>query len=262
MATDVPSPEMQDDEGKGKPATQDLIPIQEIRDGVMVLPGGELRSVLIASSLNFALKSEDEQNAIVYAFQDFLNSLDFPLQISVMSRRLDIDPYLEELKVKRDAQQNELLRLQMTEYINFVGELVKGNDIMTKSFFISLSFSAFDNRRASFKDKFVGALPLPGKKNKQKKGAAETKLNEATFEQNRKQLLQRVEQVAVGLRGIGLRVAPLQTQEVLELLYNAFNPSTSRNQRLQNLGLMQTEESGAADLLQHVQVQRTPWVER
>jgi hypothetical protein len=170
---------------------------------------------------------------------------------------------LEGLKMKRDEQQNELLRLQMTEYINFVGELVKGNDIMTKSFFITVPFSLFENRKASVKDKVVGSLPLPGKRGKQRAASEKTaKFNEATFEQNRKQLLQRVEQVAVGLRGIGLRVAPLQTQEVLELLYTAYNPTTSRNQRLQSVGLLQTEESAPGDLTAHLPRRQTPWVER
>jgi len=254
---------MQEDAGKDSPATQDLLPVQEVRDGIIILPGGVLRAVLIASSLNFALKSEDEQNAIIYAFQDFLNALDFPLEISVSSRRLDIDPYLEDLKRRRDGQQNELLRLQMTEYINFVGELVKGNDIMTKSFFITVPFSFFESRRLSLKDKMLGAVPGKNAKGGTgKKRGGGGKMDEATFEQSRKQLLQRVEQVAVGLRGIGLRVAPLQTQEVLELLYNAYNPKTSRNQRLANVGLLQADESNPADLTQHVQRRNNLWVER
>lgn len=240
---------------RAKSATQDLVPVQEVRDGVLVLPNGTLRAILIVSSLNFALKAEEEQNAIIYAFQEFLNSLDFPLQITVTSRRIDIDPYLEELKRRREQQANELLRLHMTEYINFVSELVEGNDIMTKSFFVVVSFSSLESRSTSWTSKLTGLLP--GRSGKKRPAVMMT---DELFEQNRKQLLQRAEQVAVGLRGVGLRVAPLQTQEVLELLYNVYNPNTSRNQRLHTIGLVQAEETDPQHLVAKVQRRRIPWV--
>ncbi len=132
--------DMQSKNKSAKPAQQ-LIRLSEIRDGIVILNDGTLRATLMVSSVNFALKSEDEQNAIVYAYQDFLNALDFPIQITVSSRKMDITPYLQEVKELRDKQQNELLRLQMDEYINFIGELVKNADIMTKSFFITVPFS-------------------------------------------------------------------------------------------------------------------------
>src|SRR5688500_2545768 len=117
-------PEMRSTATKGNPS-QKLIDIAEVRDGVLILKDGTLRAVLMVSSLNFALKSQEEQDAIIYAYQDFINSLDFPAQIIVSSRKADITPYLAVVKERRDRQQNELLRLQMDEYINFVGELVK-----------------------------------------------------------------------------------------------------------------------------------------
>lgn len=225
--------EMQQNTTKGKP-TQTLIRLAEIRDGIAILNDGTMRATLMVSSINFALKSEDEQNAIIYAFQDFLNALDFPIQITVSSRKMDIAPYLEQVKELRDKQENELLRLQMDEYISFVGELVKNSNIMTKTFFITVPFSVQQNKKEG----------LFGRVSKSAKGAAgKLSLTPQEFEHNRAQLLQRVEQVAVGLRSIGLRLIPLQTQELLELFYNMYNPNTSRNQRLHNVADLKIQET-------------------
>lgn len=217
---------------KGKP-TQDLIQIAEIRDGVAILIDGTMRAILMVSSVNFALKAEDEQDAIIYAYQDFINSLDFGIQITVSSRKLDITPYLEEVKTLRDEQKNELLRLQMSEYINFVRELVKDSNIMTKTFFITVPFAVTQSKKEGlFARVFKGVKSASGKR----------VMSDEEFEHNKSQLFQRVEQVALGLRGIGLRVVPLQTQEMLELFYTMYNPMTSRNQRLRGLGQMNVEE--------------------
>src|SRR3989344_7044077 len=137
--------EMMKPPSKGK-ASQSLVNISEIRDGIVILKDNTMRSVLMISSVNFALKSEEEQNAIVYAYQDFLNSLDFPIQLTVSSRKMDITPYLEEVRRLRDLQKNELLHLQMTEYINFISELVKGSNIMTKTFFVTIPFSVAQSK--------------------------------------------------------------------------------------------------------------------
>lgn len=225
--------EMQSKTKTSKPSQQ-LIRLAEIRDGVGILNDGTMRATLMVSSVNFALKGEDEQNAIVYAYQDFLNALDFPIQVTVSSRKMDITPYLEEVKVLRDKQQNELLRLQMDEYINFVGELVKNADIMTKSFFITIPFSVQQNKKEGIFGRFF----------KGAKGAAgKLTYSDIEFEHNRAQLMQRVEQVAVGLRGMGLRLVPLQTQELLELFYTMYNPSTARNQRLANVAQLKVQET-------------------
>lgn len=225
--------EMQSQKQLGK-AAQNLIRIREIRDGIAILQDGTMRSSLMVSSINFALKSEEEQNAIIYAYQDFLNALDFPLQMTVSSRKLDITPYLEEVKLLRDKQENDLLRLQMDEYINFVAELVKNSDIMTKTFFITVPFSVQENKKDSFFTKLTKGAGAPSRK---------SAMSDAEFEHNRSQLIQRVEQVAVGLRSIGLRVVPLQTQEMLELFYTMYNPGTSRNQRLQNVAQLKVQET-------------------
>lgn len=224
---------METKEKKGK-ATQGLIRLKEIRDGVLILTDGSMRAVLMISSINFALKSEDEQNAIIFAYQDFINALDYPIQITVSSRKADITPYLEQLKQLRDKQANELLRLQMTEYINFVGELVKDSNIMTKTFFVTIPFSVTQGKKIGFLARtFKGAKAAAGKQT----------FSDQEFEHYRAQLFQRVEQIAAGLRAIGLRIVPLQTGELLELFYNYYNPTTSQNQRLHNVGSLRVEET-------------------
>jgi hypothetical protein len=185
--------EMQVNKTKGKPI-QSLVPIKEIRDGVAVLSDGTMRATLMVSSVNFALKSQEEQDAIIYAYQDFLNSLDFPVQITVSSRKMDITPYLEQVRELKEKQQNELLRLQMEEYINFVAELVKNSNIMTKTFFVTVPFSVQQSKQEGFLDKiFKGVKGAAGKHT----------MSDEEFEHSRAQLMQRVNQVAVGLQQDG-----------------------------------------------------------
>lgn len=224
---------MTEKEKKGMPS-QSLIRLSEIRNGVLVLNDGSMRAVLMVSSVNFALKSEDEQNAIIFAYQDFINSLDFPIQITISSRKSDITPYLEEVKVLRDKQENELLRLQMNEYITFVGELVKDSDIMTKTFFVTIPFAVSQSTKTGFFDRIFKSA---------KAAAGKQKITNSEFEHYRTQLFQRVEQVGAGLRAIGLRIVPLETSELLELFYNYYNPNTSQKQRLHNIGSLRVEET-------------------
>lgn len=224
---------MQQENNRGK-QTQQIVRIAELRDGIAILNDGTMRATLMASSINFALKSQEEQDAIIYAYQDFLNSLDFPIQISVSSRKMDITPYLEMVRELRDKQPNELLRLQMNEYVNFVDELVRNSNIMTKTFFVTIPFSVQQSKKEGFFEKITkGAKNATGYR----------KMSDNDFEHYRSQIMQRVNQVALGLRSMGLRLVPLQTQELLELYYNTYNPATSRNQRLRNAAQLKVEET-------------------
>jgi len=121
---------------KQSKAAQDFVPIKEVRDGVVILKDGSMRAVLMVSSLNFALKSQDEQESILFQFQNFLNSLDFSVQFFVQSRELDIRPYLNLLEERYRAQTEDLMRIQVREYIGFVKNFIENSDIMSKSFFI------------------------------------------------------------------------------------------------------------------------------
>lgn len=195
--------------------TQDFVPIKEIRNGVAILKDNSMRGVVLASSLNFALKSQDEQTAIIIQFQNFLNSLEFPIQIFIQSRDLDIRPYIALLEERYAAQMSDLMKIQTREYIEFIKGFVENVNIMSKSFFIVVPYntSVIEGRGgiASF---------LPGKKSKREKKLT----NIERFEENRSQLDQRISVVEQGLSRVGIRVAPLGTEELVELYYKLFNP--------------------------------------
>lgn len=192
--------------------TQAFVPIKEIRDGVMVLKDGGMRTILLASSLNFALKSADEQQSIIFQFQNFLNSLNFSVQIYTQSRRLDIRPYLALMEEKLKDQTGDLMKMQTREYIEFIRSFTESSSIMTKSFFIVIPYSP----------------PIASGVNAVKKGFFGNKSNvsdeKSTFEENRSQLQQRTEVVEQGLVRCGIRIAELGTEELIELFYKTFNP--------------------------------------
>jgi type IV secretory pathway VirB4 component len=198
-------------------ATQEFVPIQDVRDGVITLKDGTMRAIVLASSLNFSLKSDDERQAIIMQFQDFLNSLDFVVQISIESRRLDIRPYLALLEQQYKEQVNDLMKIQIQEYIGFVRKFTETTNIMTKNFFIVVSY---DPAIVSLGG--VGGGPASFFKKQSSEDAKKKK--EATFEENRTQLEQRVSVVEQGLSRCGIRVIRLGTEEVVELFYKIFNP--------------------------------------
>jgi hypothetical protein len=196
-------------------ATQEFVPIKEVRDGVVVLKDGGLRAVLMASSINLSLKSADEQEAILLQFQNFLNSLDFSTQILVQSRRLDIRPYLLQLDNRLKEQLEPLLKVQTKEYIDFIRGFTEKVNIMTKSFFIVVPYN---QPALSVGNPLSGVLPSFGGKGGEKKDAS------LEFEEKRSQLDQRISVVIQGLQRVGVRVTQLGTEEVIELFYKTFNP--------------------------------------
>lgn len=198
--------------------TQQFVPVKEIRDGTIILKDGGYRGVLICSAINFGLKSEDEQRAITLGFQNFLNTLDFSIQIVINSRKMDLRPYLELLDGKLDDQKSELMRIQLREYIEFVRSFTDQSNIMTKSFYIVVSYTPRTTAANALDFLHPGGA---------KKGNAQS--NSDSFEENRQQLAQRMSLVASGLAGTGVRAVPLGTEEAIELLYRAFNPGELEN---------------------------------
>jgi len=194
--------------------TQEFVPIKEIRQGVIILKDDGLRAVVMASSLNFALKSADEQQSILMQFQNFLNSLDFSVQIFIQSRKLDIRPYIALLENRLKEQVSDLLKIQTREYIAFVKNFTENSNIMTKSFFVVVPYSAPMISAGGVSD-FLG-------KKKTAEENAEQKL--AQFEEKRSQLEQRVSVVTQGLARCGIRSVELGTEEIVELFYKIFNP--------------------------------------
>lgn len=205
-------------EAMGKSA-QSFVDIAEIKDGVAVLKNGTLRAVLMVSSINFDLKSTQEQEAIVANYQNFLNSLDFPIQIVINSRKLDINPYIAILDLKEKEQPNELLRFQIAEYRNFVKQMVDTSDIMSKSFFIVVPFALTEGKKEGFIDRIRTAL-------NPKQMMLEKKME---FESYKSQLWQRVDHITAGLGGTGIRMTALSTEELIELYFNAYNPGMTEN---------------------------------
>jgi len=198
-------------------ATQEFVPIKDVRDGVITLKDGTMRAIVLASSLNFSLKSDEERQAIIMQFQDFLNSLDFIVQISIESRRLDIRPYLALLENQYKEQVNDLMKIQTREYIDFIKKFTETTNIMTKNFFIVVSY---DPSLISL----AGGGGGPASFFKKQTGDEVRKQKEASFEENRTQLEQRVSVVEQGLSRCGIRVIRLGTEEVIELFYKIFNP--------------------------------------
>lgn len=196
---------------KNSAASQDFVPIRDIKDGVVILKSGQLCKVLLASSVNFALKSADEQRAILFQFQSFLNTLDFTLQIYVQSRRLNIEPYIATLKEREKDQNNNLMQIQLREYIEFIRSFVKEVDVMSKNFFVVIPYTP---PPIDFK-KNLGSFFSQGSK----------VMQEATFEEQRLQIEQRQSVVEQGLNRIGVRTIALGKDELVELFYHIYNPT-------------------------------------
>lgn len=196
------------------PATpsQDILNIEEIRDGTLVLKDKSLRAVLMASSINLALKSADEQTAVIMQFQSFLNSLDFPIQIFIQSRKLNIEPYLETLREQQKKQTSDLLKVQITEYIEFIRTFVRASSIMNKTFYIVVPFSP----AAVSQGKIASIFSFGTKKTQT--------LSPEVFEEYKKQLWQRVDHIIQGVIRTGVRAVPLNTEEIIELYYGLYNP--------------------------------------
>jgi type IV secretory pathway VirB4 component len=206
------TPEKQSQKGL---SSQKYLEIGEIKDNVVVMKNGSLRAVLMVSSINFALKSIDEQDAIIYRYQSFLNSLDFSIQIVVNSRQLNIDTYLDVLREEEKKQTNDLLRMQISSYIEYINGLVKMANIVTKTFYIVVPFSLAESKDGNIQSKLSSVT-----------NAAQVMSGRQAFEKYRDQLFQRVDHIVENLSGAGLRMTMLNTQELIELYYSVYNPES------------------------------------
>ncbi|MEF3691942.1 MAG: hypothetical protein V3574_02730 [Candidatus Moraniibacteriota bacterium] len=212
-------------------SAQKYIDVEEIKNDIIVLKNRSLRAVLLVSSINFDLKSSDEQEAIIGGYQNFLNSLDFPVQIMISSKKLDIEPYLSLLDKKRRMQTNELMRMQITEYSNFIKSLTEVSQIMTKQFYLVVPFYPIENLEKGFLDSVMNLF-------NPKDQILETI---EVFETHKNQLWQRVDQVASGLGALGVRSTVLKTEELIELLYSSYNPSVYTSTTIKDLDMLEVE---------------------
>lgn len=211
--------------------TQSHLLISEIKQDTVVLKDGTLRGVLMVSSINFALKNEDEQNAVISGYVSFLNSIDHPLQIVVQSRKLQIKPYLDRLLEQENKQENELLRTQIADYRSFVSQLVELGEIMNKQFYIIVPYDPLSNKSKSFwsrvSDIFNPSLTI--------------KLKGDKFTKRKEELDSRIRQIEGGLTSIGLTVARLNTQSLVELYFTTYNTDIALSQELAPLDQLQVE---------------------
>lgn len=214
-------------------STQQFLPFREIRDDMTIMKDGTLRTVLLVSSINFALKSEDEQKAIIQGYVGFLNTLDFELQIVVQSRKLNIDGYLEDLQNIARQQDNELLRKQTLSYRAFVSKMVEEADIMDKKFFVVVPYSPFTGKRKNFWTRAREVLTP----------TSSVKLSQAKLNKHKLEMDRRVQVVLGGLQSIGLQAQVLDTQSLIELYYNTYNPSSRQQNRIEDINEMQIDRT-------------------
>jgi hypothetical protein len=219
---------------KNQTSTQNTLLIAEIRDGVVVMRDGSMRAVVMGSSVNFDLMSTQEQTGVEYAYQGFLNSLHFLVQIVIASRKIDIDGYIEKLQALRQNQSNELLANLMDDYIANIQSLVEEVNIMDKKFYVVVPY--FPTVKADIKQ----TKHILGKVQEAFKPKTTVSINETDFREYKKELTQRVALVSNGLTQMGIRAVPLNTQELIDLYYSWYNPDVAQNEKLIEAAQMQT----------------------
>ena len=213
-------------------STQQYLDIAEIRDDLVIMRDGTVRAVLLVSSINFALKSEDEQNAIVSSYVGFLNNISFPVQIVIQSRKLSVENYVNRLKEKEKEQTNELLKIQTKEYINYISELVSLGDIMNKSFYITIPYNPLSDKHKNFFSSISEAF----------KPATLIKMQGKRFQRYKDELSRRINNIVSSLSSAGIKAVQIDTQGLIELYYNVYNPSTSDNQDLVDIKDLRVSE--------------------
>lgn len=214
--------------------SQKFLDIAEVRDDVVILKDGTLRAVLLVSSINFSLKSLDEQNAIVQSYMQFLNSLDFPIQIVIQSRKMNIDNYLRRIAEHEKTMDNDLLKRQIADYRDFVKQLVELGDIMQKRFYVVIPLTPGEEGTQTGKGFFqrLKEILTP---------TVASKLSEKRFEKLKFDLSLRVNQIIGGLSSMSLNAVQLDTQSLIELYYTVYNPELFETQRMTDLSELQIE---------------------
>lgn len=206
-------------------STQKYLDIAEIRDDMVVLNDGTVRAVLLVSSINFDLKSEDEQKAIISGYISFLNTLDHPLQVVIQSRPLNIDEYINRMEKVEKEQTNELLRMQTADYKQFISELLTLEKIMSKKFYVAIPYSAVSDKGRSFRSRFSSVFTA----------AKVVSLSRQRFEEFSAQLTKRCNFISAGLSSLGLNNQRLNTQALIELYYNSYNPDLFQKQQMEDV---------------------------
>jgi len=216
-----------------QPSTQKYLNIAEIKEDVVIMKDGSMRGVLLASSINFGLKGDDEQKGIIAGYIGFLNSLDFPFQIVIQSRRMNIDSYLKDVEKRAEAQTNELLKIQTKEYRQFVSQLVTLGDIMSKRFYVVVSYSDVEDGKRSYLKRLRSVLSP----------ANVVSVQQKRFRELKAELMKRIDHVSNGLVSFGIGTAMLDTQSLIELYYSTYNPDIAEIERMKDLDDLKVEQT-------------------
>lgn len=216
-----------------RPSTLRYLDIAGIRQDTVIMKDATLRAVIMVSSINFALKNDDEQNAIISAYVSFLNNINFPLQIVIQSRELNIEGYLNSLKLKEKEQTNELLKMQISEYMGYIKELISLSKIMNKRFYVVVPYSPVSDKKKGFISRITETFSP----------TSLIRMKEDNFSQLRQELNRRVETVIAGLDSLGLNTIELDTQSLIELYYNTYNPVTSVNEKMAPTAELRLEDN-------------------
>jgi len=203
-------------------STQQSIPIAGVKDGIMILKDGSYRMVLEVSAVNFALKSEQEQNSLIFQYQSFLNSLHFPVEIVIRSRRLDLNPYLDKINKASETSINELIKMQIGDYVDFVSKLISLANIMKKTFYIVVPYDPINIKKLNVLDSLFAKTQT----------FDHIKVTDTDFKSHTDQLTQRAGIVASGLASMGLHCFQLSTEQIIELFYQIYNPDESAKERV------------------------------
>lgn len=206
-------------------STQQFIDIAGIQEGIVLLKNGAYRLILSASAINFSLKSEEEQNSLIFQYQSFLNSLHFPIQIVMRSQKLDLNPYLKKINERKEQQTNELLRFQTEDYVDFISQLINLANIMKKSFYVVVPYDPIN----------LGGGSIVNKIFKKKEPASGIKVSEDEFKRYKEELVQRANTIASGLGSMGIRCVQLTTEEIIELFYKVYNPEIAEKERFSDV---------------------------
>ncbi len=218
-------------------STQNNLLIAEIRDGIVIMNDGSFRSVVMLKSINFDLMSPSEREGVEFSYQGFLNSLYFPLQIFIRSQKIDIRPYIERLDKIRSEHDNMLLALLMDDYIDYIDQLASQTNIMSKNFYIVIPFLPKNEANTSSKKSSKNMLDgFSGLFNGAKTHVV---IDEKKLEEAKAELRNRVQAVLSGLMQCGVQGLPLDTQELIELYYDTYNPDTATHQQLKNFNDLQ-----------------------
>lgn len=220
--------------------SQDLVGVNEIKSSTIIMKDGSLRQVLLVGGLNFQLKSEEEQNSISAAYQNFLNSIDFGIQVVVHSRKVNIDRYIKNLDARVKEETSPLLQNQISEYREFVRQFVQDHDIMSKSFFVVVPF--YPGTTASSTSGITSSIPFLSKKPSEEQKKVSEAEKEEEFKKNLEQIGQRTDQVIQGLSTVGLEVLVANDEQIVELMYNFYNPESTEKEDIVLPNEKSTEE--------------------